>query len=124
MSAHPYHIKKSVVFSQTLRIKRLYSSEKDFKDHKEEMSSWIMKREYLENLIRSEMNKVKFSNFRPKNNDKNHNMKGILVVTYHPSLISLSGISDIYISYMDKEPKKVFTPRSMVSFCCARKLNS
>ena len=110
MSAHPYHIKKSVVFSQTLRIKRLYSSEKDFKDHKEEMSSWIMKREYLENLIRSEMNKVKFSNFRPKNNDKNHNMKGILVVTYHPSLISLSGISDIYIYLIWIKNRKKYLP--------------
>ena len=46
-------------------------------------------------MIRSEMNKVKFSNFMPKNSDKNHNIKGIpLVVTYHPLLKSLSGIID------------------------------
>ena len=51
------------------------------------MKSWFKKREYPENQIRSEMNKVKFSNFRPKNSDKNHNMKGIpLAVTYHPLL--------------------------------------
>ena len=28
LSAHPYHMKNSVVFSQDLRISRLYSSEK------------------------------------------------------------------------------------------------
>ena len=106
MSAHPYHTIKSVVFHQTLRISRLCSSEKDFEDHKEEMKSWFRKREYPENLIRSEMNKVKFLNFRPKNSDSNHNMKGIpLVVTYHPLLKSFSGIIDknLSILHMDKE---------------------
>ena len=82
-----------------------------------------------ESLIRSEMNKVKFSNLRLKSNDKNHKMKGIpLVVWYHPLLKFLSGIIDKNLStlYMDKEVKKVFTLRSMVSFHrhSARKLSS
>ena len=104
MSAHPYHTTKSVVFHQTLRISRLCSSEKDFEDHKEEMKSWFRKREYPENLIRSEMNKVKFSNFRSKNTDKN-NMKGIPLVMDYPLLKSLSGIIDknLSILYMDEE---------------------
>ena len=124
LPAHPYHTKKSVAFSQTLRISRLCSSEKVFEDHKEEMKSWFQKREYPENLIRSE---VKFSNFRPKSSDKNHNMKGILlVVRYHPLLKSYSGITDKNLSvlYMDKKVKKLFTPRPMVSFRSARKLSS
>ena len=84
LSAHPYHTKKSVVFSLTKQISKLCSSEKNFEDHKEEIKLWFRKREHPENLIRCEMNKVKFSNLRPKSNDKNHNMKGIpLVVTYH-----------------------------------------
>ena len=107
LSAHPYHTKKSDVFHQTLRISRLCSSEKDFEDHKEEMKSWFRKKEYPENLIRSEMNKVKFSNFdKKKNTDKNHNMKGIpLVVMDYPLLKSLAGIIDknLSILYMDKE---------------------
>ena len=107
LSAHPYHTKKSDVFHQTLRISRLCSSEKDFEDHKEEMKSWFRKKEYPENLIRSEMNKVKFSNFdKKKNTDKNHNMKGIpLVVMDYPLLKSLAGIIDknLSILYMDEE---------------------
>ena len=81
------------------------------------MKSWFRKGEYPENLIRSEMNKVKFSIFRPKNSDKNHNMKGIkLVVSYHPLLKSLSGIIDknLSILHVDKEVKKLFTPRPIV----------
>ena len=124
LSAHTCNTKRSVVFSQTLGFSRLCSSEKVFEDHKEEMKSWFRKREYPENLIRSE---VKFSNFRPKNSDKNHNMKGILlVVRYHPLLKSYSGITDKNLSvlYMDKKVKKLFTPRPMVSFRSARKLSS
>ena len=43
-----------------------------------------------------------------------------------PLLNSLSAIIDKNLSnlYMDKEVKKVFTPRPMVSFCGAPKLNS
>ena len=118
-SAHPYHTKTSVFFSQSLRITWLCSSEKDFEDHKEEMKSWIRNREYPDSLIRSEMNKIKFSKLRPEGNDKNHKMKGIrLVVTYHSLLKSLSGIIDknLSILYMDKEKKKVFTLQPMVSF--------
>ena len=63
-----------------------------------------MEREYIEDLIISEMRKVKFSNSRLIRNDENHNMKVIpLIVSYYPLLKPLSAI-DRYISilYMDK----------------------
>ena len=44
-SAYPNHDKRSVVFSQTLRISRLCSSESDFERNKEKMRSWFVKRE-------------------------------------------------------------------------------
>ena len=91
------------------------------------MKLWFSRREYPEDLINSEMSKVKFSNLRLKGNDKNHNRKEILlVVMYHPLLKSLSAIIDknLRILHMDKEVKKVFTPRPMVSFRSAHKLNS
>ena len=108
LSASPYHTKKSIVFSHTLRISWLCSSEKDFEDHKEEMKSWFRKREDPEDLINSEMSNVKFSNLTLKSNDKNHNMKGIpLVVTYHRLLKSLSAIinKNPSILHIDKEVK-------------------
>ena len=91
------------------------------------MKWWFRKREYPENLISSETNKVKFSNLSLQSNDKNHNKKGIpLVVTYHPLLKSLSAIIDkkLSILYMNKEVKKVFNPRPIVSFRSASKSNS
>ena len=121
LSLRLYHTKKSVVFSQTLWISRLCSSEKDFENHKEEMKSWFRKREYPEDLISSEIRKDKFSKLRLKSNDKNHNMNGIpLVFTHHPLLKSCSAWSALSLEilsilYMDKEVKSVFTPRPIVS---------
>ena len=100
LSAHSYPTKKSVVFGQTLQISSLCRSE-DFENHEEEMKSWFLKREYPENLISSEMKKVKFSSLRLKSNDKNHNIKGIpYVVTYHPLLKSLRAITDKYLLHI------------------------
>ena len=73
--AHLYNIIKSVVFSKTLCIGRLSSSEKDSENHKEKTNSCFRKRGF------------NFSNFKIKNNGNDNNLKRIpLVVTYHPLL--------------------------------------
>ena len=91
------------------------------------MKSGLGKRKYPDDLISREIRKVKFSESRLKSNDKKHNMKSItLVVMYHPLLKSFSVIIDknINILYIDKDVKRVFTPRPTVSFLSARELNS
>ena len=52
-------------------------------------------------------------------------MKGIpLVITYHPLLKDFSSVirKHLYILYLNKEVKEIFTPVPMVSFRVARKL--
>ena len=46
-SSYPSHTKRSIVFSQTLRMKRICSKEEDFKTHIGEMKSWFQKRAFL-----------------------------------------------------------------------------
>ena len=58
-SSHPDHTIKSIVYSQTSRINRIWSVEADFVRHKKEMKSWFLKRRYPENIIDREMEKVK-----------------------------------------------------------------
>ena len=53
-SSHPEHTKRSVVFSQTLRISRLCSEESDFKNYRPQMKSWFLKGDYSEKLIEKE----------------------------------------------------------------------
>ena len=78
-------------------------------------------------LISSAMWKVKISNLKLKSNDKINNMKGIpLVVKYYPLLKSISAIIDknLSILHIDKDMKRVFTPRPVISFCSSHKLKS
>ena len=123
-SSHPEHTKRSVVFSQTLRISRLCSEENDFKNYRSQMKSWFLKRGYPEKLIENEMRKVKFGKEGIK---KAKGVKGIpFVVTYHPQLKNLGRIinQNIYLLNMNEETKKVFSPRPMVSFRSPRKTSS
>ena len=95
LSSHPNHIKSSIVYSQSLRARRLCSLESDLLRTRTKMKSWFLKRGYPENMIDEEMKEVKSSN-----NSKGS--KGVpFLVTYHPSLSCLSRI--IKDSYFLKE---------------------
>ena len=61
LSSHPEHTKRCIVYSQTLRVSRLCSLEKDFNYHNLNMEEWFIKRGYPESVIDKEMKKVRFS---------------------------------------------------------------
>ena len=60
-SSHPQHTKKSVVYSQALRLSRICSEKKDFKTHICEMRLWFSQRGYPQKLIETKTRKVNFS---------------------------------------------------------------
>ena len=41
-SSHPYYTKRSIVYSQALRVSRICSFENDFIRHRNEMKSWFL----------------------------------------------------------------------------------
>ena len=57
-SAHPIHIKKSIVFSQCLCIKRLCSSNVAFENHLESLKGWFQNRGYLKTLVDNHLKRV------------------------------------------------------------------
>ena len=123
-SSHPEHIKRSIVFSQGLRVSRICSLAEDFRKHTTEMRSWFYKRGYPKELVEKEMRKVKLSGYTRRNKREK---KGVpFVITYQPSLKNIGRITnqDLYILYMNEDIKSVFTPAPMISFRSARKLNS
>ena len=125
LSAHPNHTKRSVVFSQTLRISRLCCYEENFMKHKANMKLWFLKRGYPKRLISAEMDKFKFSDIERRSNSKTQ--KGIpLVVTHHPLVKSLSSIvnNNIFLLHMDQEVKRTFTSQAMVSYWSVCKFSS
>ena len=105
-SSHPEHTKKSVVYSQALRLSRICSEEKDFKKHICEMKSWFLQRGYPQKLIETETRKVRFSGQRFFHRTKVE--KGVLlVVTYHPLLKTIGKIihDNLYLLYKNEELK-------------------
>ena len=110
-SSHPEHTKKSVVYSQALRLSRICSEEKDFEKHICEMKSWFSWMGYLQKLVETEASKVKFSGQRVFHWTKAE--KGVLlVVTYQPLLKIIGKIihDNLYLLYMNGELKHLFTP--------------
>ena len=103
-SCHPEHTKRSIIYSQTLRLKRLCSLERDFKEKLSEMKSWFLKRGNPERIIDYEMEKVNFRENKKKSGINKR--KGVpVVVTYHPKLKNLSKIikDNLYLLYMNDE---------------------
>ena len=89
-SSHPHHTKRSIVYSQALRVSRICSFEEDFKRHRNQMKLWFLNRGYPKRLIDTEVEKVKFPCTSRKRDTK---MKGIpLVITYHPLLKDFAGV--------------------------------
>ena len=123
-SSHPKRTKRSIVFSQGLRVSRTCSYEKDFRKSTMEVKSWFLKRGYPKSLVEKELGKIKISN---KVGDEQQKEKGIpFVVTYHPTLKNIDNTirKNLYFLYMNEEAKKAFTSGPMISFRGARKLSS
>ena len=124
-SCHPEHTKRSIIYSQTLRLKRLCSLEKEFKEKLSEMKSWFLKRGYLERIIDYEIEKVNFHENKKKSGINKR--KGVhFVVTYHPKLKNPNKIikGNPYLLYKNDEVKKTLTPSPMISFRSSSKISS
>ena len=125
-SSHPDHTKRSIIYSQDLRISRICANKSDLLKHLESMKSWFEVRGYPNKLIEQEIEKVKF--FRNGNVLRQGDPRKSVpfVLTYHPLFKSMAKIinKNLYLLYMNNEVKKVFTPKPMISFRSARKISS
>ena len=101
-------IKKSVAYSQGLRIKRLCSSSLAFEKHLESIPSWFGRRGYPKKFVDNQLKRVV--------EHQTKNGTGVpLVVAYHPRFHNLGRIirkNFIYL-YTEEQVKQVFTPAPM-----------
>ena len=56
-SPHSYHTKRSIVYSQALRVSRIYPLENDFIRHRNNMECWFLNNRLLINM---EVRQVKY----------------------------------------------------------------
>ena len=111
----PVHI---FMASNFLRRKR-------FEKHICEMKSWFSQKGYPQKLIETKTSKVKFSDQRVFDRRKVEKVVP-LVVIYHSLLKSIEKIiyDNLYLLYVNKKLKHLFTPGPVVSFRSSRKISS
>ena len=111
-SCQAEQIKKSIIYSQTLRLWRISTEIKDLKSHVKDLKRWLLRRGYPQRIVEEQRDRV----FRlPLKHDTQQNKieSGIpLVVTYNPIFRNLSTIllKNFEILYSDAEVRTVFTP--------------
>ena len=92
-SAHPFHDKKSIVYSQGLRIKRLCSSPVAFEKHLESLRSCFCKRGNPQKVVDEQLKRVSeitMNDLIGRSGKKETVVSHI--VTYHPRFHNLNNI--------------------------------
>ena len=105
-SAYPAHTKRYIIYSQALRMSRIYSYKTDFEKHPVDIKSWFQAKGYPSDLVQNEMNKVKFSGDWDKNKTKKKSKGVPLVITFHRLLKDFGNIiihKNLYLLYKDQE---------------------
>ena len=89
-SCHVEHIKKSIIYCQTLRLRRVCSEIKDLKSHPKDLEGWLLGRGYPQWIVEEQMDRT----FRLPLKHDTHQIKiesGIpLIVTYNRAFRNLS----------------------------------
>ena len=124
-SAHPDHTKRSIVFSQVLKVSRVCSNKEDFERPLDDIESWFQARGCPKRLAQKEMGKVRF-NEENSNTRQSKSKRVTFVFTYHPLLKTFQSLINKHLNILclDENAKKVFMPVPMVTFCSSRKLSS
>ena len=117
-SGHPNHRKRSIVYSQTLRLFRICYYKKNFEKHLQEMKLWFRVRGYPDNLIKKEMGKVYFSKSTGSKSKSQESKCVPLVIMFHHKFKAIGQLLNehLHILYMDQETKNVFAPGPIATF--------
>ena len=89
-SCHPFHIKRSIPYSQALRLRRICSEDTDFRDRIKELKGWLAKRGYDMNMVDKQVDeatKISRDNaLKEKDRITDGASRDVLVLTYHPAI--------------------------------------
>ena len=99
-SCHPQHCKAAIPYSQALRIKRICSSENDFKKHTDELQSFLINRGYNISFVRSQIRRaslIRRKDILFPSSDRKTSTRIPLVTTFHPNLPKLSSIINMHL---------------------------
>ena len=103
--------KKIIIYSQTLRLRKICSERKDLKSHVEDLKGWFLRRRYPQRVAREQVDRVLRLPLEHET-QKNKNKNGIpLAITYNSAFTNVSTTlqKNFNIFYLDAEARTVFT---------------
>ena len=120
-SCHVYHSKKSIPYSQALRLNRICSETAFFDKRCNELEVWLKDRGYSDKLVRKQIlqaRKVTRTEALNNNNNRKSIDKPVLNITYYPVFAKLKDVlKSIHILLTpDKEHQKVFKEIPLIGF--------
>ena len=126
-SCHVYHWKKSIPYSQALRLNRIYSENYLFDKRCNGLEMWLKERGYSDKLVRQQIlnaRKLKKAEILNKPKDKIKEKRLVLNVTYHPAFSKFKKVmSNIHILLTpDQEHNRVFKEVPIIGFRRAKSL--
>ena len=106
-SAHPFSLKKSIAYSQALRLKRICSTTGEYEKHTENLKKQLIKKGYPETMVNEEIQKATNQNRtgllnRQKTETGNHLT---LCVTYNRTLRNIKKILEKHWHILNVNPE-------------------
>ena len=128
-SCHPYHTKRSIPYSQTLRLRRICSENEDLFKRVGELKGYLKSRGYDMNMVEKqvfEAMKISRDEALQEHEQRNsNNERDVLVTTYHPALsqkVFKILKNNHNILSLGEDHKEIFPDIPMVSFRRAKSL--
>jgi hypothetical protein len=91
LSCHPGHVKRSLAFSQTLRYRRICSSEERARFHSSNLEKFLVLRQYGRRSVRAQIEKAFRQDLSVRRSDTSDNDRVNMILTFHPGLPNISG---------------------------------
>ena len=119
---HPFHTKRAIPFSLALRLRRICSSDETFTLRTNELIQYLNNRGYNLSFLKHEIQRVhaiaRKETLKPSQTTSNQPSRVPLVITYNPSLRSVSSIIHRHFSILCSSPRctNVFTSVPLVAF--------
>ena len=125
-SCHPLHMKRSSVYSQALRIKRICSKRSDCQKHLKALGGWFMDRGYPKSVVDTQIERVSRLTREEVLITKERDISTAVpfVVDYHPSLARFGATLRRLYEKLDTETKGVFPDCPFLAFRSPRNLRS
>ena len=126
-SCHVYHSKKSIPYSQALRLNRICSENSSYDKRCNELEVWLRERGYSDKLVRQQILKARTHKRKDLLNnmkDKRNDYQLVFNITYYPYFSKLKDtMSFLHLLLTpDQEHQKVFHKVPIIGFRRAKSL--